>query len=602
MPSNTINISSSSSIKNNDSQDSEVNSFYLLREKLIHIIKAAKSATLANILAPLLCIPAFKDEVTALNLGAWLAYMAVSIVVRTWIIFTLPITPEKIIHPELDLKKASFALSIVGFGWGLGWFLMAADLTIVNRMIYIYMITAALIAGMYAYSVHKPTFYLFTLPIMIPALCTSLWLTDIFPWTFVIGLATVFIAFLSIARNFASTFDQSIRLRFRNESLFQELAAERDQSIAANISKSKFIADASHDLRQPLQAVNVYLEMIQFDNLATAEKKILSKIKNCITILNVMFDSLLNISKFDADVTHVKNSFFQLKDLGDAIVELSESPATRKGLKLELICPDLIVKGDKIFLQQIVTNLVSNAIQYTESGTVGIRFEIDQDCLVFHVSDTGCGIYEAEQGKIFNEFFRSDRTRKLHDGLGLGLAIVKRMCHLIGAEVSVVSKINTGSCFTVKTVFIASLNERQTPHSEPILCSTDVQDIFQGKHIAVIEDNAIIAEAYRQTLASKGAYVYVLSEFELELVTQLQSIDHLDCIICDYRLRQTTGDLLIEKIRENFNKVIPAIIVTADTSPSHIHFFDQIDVQVLHKPISFEQVTKTIEKLLSQNE
>ena len=114
----------------------------------------------------------------------------------------------------------------------------------------------------------------------------------------------------------------------------------------------------------------------------------------------------------------------------------------------------------------------------------------------------------------------------------------------------------------------------------------------------MIEDNPIIIDAYRQTLASEGAYVYVLSESESELDAQLEGINRIDCILSDYRLSQSTGDVLIQKIRENYNEEIPAIIVTADTSPSHINLFAKLNVQVLHKPISFQEVAQTIRKLV----
>ncbi len=115
----------------------------------------------------------------------------------------------------------------------------------------------------------------------------------------------------------------------------------------------------------------------------------------------------------------------------------------------------------------------------------------------------------------------------------------------------------------------------------------------------MIEDNPIIVEAYKQTLSNKGAYVHVLSEFTHELDLQLATMDRIDCILSDYRLSQTTGDLLIQKLRDNYNEEIPAIIVTADTSPSHINFFAELNVQVMHKPVSFHDVALAIEKLIN---
>lgn len=586
-----------STASDNDQED-EINNFYLLREKSVHIIKAARSATLANILAPLLCIPMFKDEVPFSDLAIWLGYMFVVVTIRTWMIFRLPYETEKIVSPREDLKIITYAMGIVGFGWGLGWILMAPDLLMVNRMIYVYMTTAAMISSMFAYSVHTPTFYAFTLPIMIPSLGTVLWSVSIFPWPFMVGLASLYVVVLSIAKNFAKTFENSVRLRFRNERLYEALAMERDQSIAANVAKSKFIAIASHDLRQPMHAVNVYLDLLHLDNLPDVEKKSVSKIKSSITTLNAMFDSLLNISKLDADAMQVSHRMFRLQELAHTIRDLNEAKAASKGLTLTLVCPDLMVRGDKLLLQQIINNLVSNAIQYTEQGNVTVLFETIKDCLAIDVSDTGCGIAPAEHEQIFNQFYRADKTRALHDGLGLGLSIVQRLCGLIGADVRVISGQDQGAQFIVTTPFLTSTNEEDIPATPAMPQTSNLHRNLQGKHIAIVEDNPIIVEAYRQTLASKGAYVQVLSEYANELDAQLETIDRIDCILSDYRLAQTTGDLVIQKLRDSYNAEIPAIIVTADTTPSHINLFANLNIQVLHKPISFHDVAAAIEKVI----
>jgi signal transduction histidine kinase/CheY-like chemotaxis protein len=574
------------------------NNFYLLREKASHITKTARSATIANVLAPLLCIPAFKDEVKPMHLGIWLSYMFVSVVIRTWIVFKLKFKTEEIVNPERNLKLMTLALGSMGIGWGMGWVLMAPDLALVNRVIYIYMLTAALMGSMFAYSVNKATFYTFSLPIMIPSLTTALWSVDIFPWTFSVGLATVYIVVLGISKSFAQTFEESVRLRFRNERLYQELANERDQSIAANVAKSKFIAVASHDLRQPMHAVNVYLDIVNVDGFPEQDKLLLGKIKNSITSLNSMFDSLLNISKLDAHVTPINNRIFSLQELADTLRDLNETRAKNKGLTFKISCLDLNAFGDKLFLQQIVGNLISNAIQYTEAGSIEVRLITQDGCLAVEVIDTGCGIEDSEQQHIFGEFYRADRTRSLHDGLGLGLSIVQRLCGLIGADVHLHSKLGEGSQFTVITPYLVSATDKSLDVANASQKPLQTHRILQGKYIGVIEDNPILVDAYRQTLASEGAFVYVLSESESELSVQLENIDHMDCILSDYRLSESTGDVLIQQIRENYNEEIPAIIVTADTSPSHFNLFAKLNVQVLHKPVSFQEVAQAIRKLV----
>jgi signal transduction histidine kinase len=580
--------------------EDESNELNLKREKSAHIVKAARSATLANILAPLLCIPMYQDEVQMSHLVLWLVYMFMAIGVRSWIVYSQAHEPSAIQDPERDLQRMTFAVGIVGFGWGLGWPLMAPELSMVNRMIYVYMTTAAMISSMFAYSVNRQTFYAFTLPIMIPAISTLLWPTNIFPWPFSVGMTALYLVVLSIAKNFCHVFETSIRLRFRNESLYQELASERDQSVAANVAKSKFIAAASHDLRQPLHAVNINLELFNAKELTPKQNQLLHRIKSSINALNTMFDGLLNMSKLDAYVTKEEQQEFLLTDLAESVREIVQSKADSRRLEFSIEAPPLVVLGDKLLLQQILLNLALNALQYTEHGRVAIEFSAESDKLSFRVVDSGVGISQADQLHIFNEFFRADRTRSVHEGLGLGLTIVKRLCHLIGAEVEVKSNPGEGSVFTVTTMCPTSSDLHEATWADTQR-ATDPDDlnVLQGKCIAIYEDDEAIVEAYRQTLAARGARTVVLSEHAQTLEKQLESINHIDCILSDFRLKLTTGDKMIEKLRENYNHEIPAVIVTGDTSPDQIHIFSALNVKVLHKPVTFQKIVHTIEEMIA---
>ena len=580
--------------------EDDLNHVHLLREKCSHIVKAARSATLANILAPLLCIPVFNDEVSPLHLNLWLGYMLIAVSVRTWILHRLEPKSELIADPKRDLHLMTLAVGIAGLGWGLGWPLMAPELSMVNRMIYVYMTTAAMISSMFAYSVNSQTFYAFTLPIMIPAMSTLLWPTNIFPWPFSIGLAAVYLVVIGIAKNFSRVFEDSVRLRFRNEQLYQELAQERDQSVASNVAKSKFIAVASHDLRQPLHAVNVNLELFEPQSLDAKHAQLLHRIKSSITALNSMFDGLLNMSKLDAYVTKVDSQTFLLSGLAESVREIIESKALDHNIQIEFETPDLLVKGDKLILQQILLNLALNALQYTQHGTVSIHFSAPSDHLSFSVKDTGMGSSTAELSHIFTEFYRIERTRGVHEGLGLGLTIVKRLCDLIGASIEVASTPGKGSTFTVNTHCPVSTNLddlSSVAWSHPS-SGVNAAHSLNGKCIAIFEDDPAIEEAYRHTLSSRGARIVVLSDVVLELTAQIETIDHIDCILSDFRLKHSTGDVLIETLRDNYNHEIPAVIVTGDTSPDQIHTFEKLNVRVLHKPVTFQKILSTIEELI----
>jgi CheY-like chemotaxis protein len=278
--------------------------------------------------------------------------------------------------------------------------------------------------------------------------------------------------------------------------------------------------------------------------------------------------------------------------------DLYASKAIEKGLELNIHGPNVAVKGDRLLLQQIIGNLLANAIQYTERGQVEVEFLIDRQVLSLQVKDTGCGIALAEQRTIFDQFYRANQTRNMHDGLGLGLSIVKRLCGLLGAEVALVSEPGQGSVFSVKTHFAISDHLADLDALPQAQAHTLLQHGLFGKHIALLEDNPIILEAYRQTLVSKGAHVHILSEDAAELSDQLETLGHIDCILSDFRLKQASGDEVIQRLRENYNADIPAVMVTADTDPAQIQYLAQLDIKVLHKPVSFLEIVQALESVL----
>ena len=577
---------------------------YIAREKSSYITKTARSVTLANIFAPLLCIPLFYEDADPMRFRWWLAYMAVATAIRTWTTGRLEYEAEKIKTPQTNLNWVTLGVGLIGLGWGLGWWLLVPDLSMENRMIYLYITTGGMFNSMFGYCVHWPTFYSFTIPIMAPAILGAFLPQRLFPWPFSIGIATLFVYVIRISRNFSRTYEDSIRLRLGNDKLYQELASERDVSIAANQAKSSFIASASHDLRQPMHAVNIYLDSLHLEKIHPDEQKTIRKIQSSITTLNEMFESLLNISKLDSHTYRPSQQSFDLSDLTESLEEFARPLAQRKGLQLTFVGAPGQVMGDSKAVHQILMNLISNAIHYTDQGSVEVALLSEHGCLTLCVQDTGRGIAPEDQGQIFREFYRVDETRALHDGLGLGLSIVQRLCQLIEARIDVVSERGQGARFVVRTPY-RWLNAvaLPSPESSPIAAPAAPQQdriALKGCVVAVIEDDPVVCEAYRQTLASRGAQVVVLPDDPQALLRELELIDQLDLIVSDYRLRTTTGDRVIQTLRESFNREVPAIIVTADTSPTHIHAFQRLNIPVLHKPASFQQIIDAAEKAVAE--
>lgn len=550
-------------------------------------------------LAPLLAFALFRQDADPPALAVWLAYMVVATIIRTWKANRLEVDPARIVDPFANLRTTTWCVGLVGVGWGLGWVLVAPSLDIVNRMIYLYVTTGAMFSGMFGFGVYWPAFYALALPIFLPAIASVFWPNHGFPWPFAVGLVTLFIYALRISRKFSSSYQDSLRLRLRNESLYEALAAERDASVAANLAKSRFIASASHDLRQPMHAVNFYLESLDMGAIPAAMRNLIGKIRNSVSNLNQMFESLLDVSKLDAFSHQPVQESFRLQDLMAAVEEVGAPLAANQGIAFTVRGPDAWLLGDEKLLRQVLLNLVTNAIYYTPSGSVSVSFIERDGRLVAEVADTGCGIRAEDQALIFTEFFRVSETRSRHDGLGLGLSIVKRVCDLIEAHIEVDSQVGRGSTFRVTTGYRLSADPPVAAPAPQAVAGEPVS--LAGLQVGVVDDDANIVEAYRQALMQRGARVVVLSEYPDLLQQQLAELDTLDLIISDFRLEHTSGHVVIQQLRENFNRDIPAIIVTADTSPAHISYFKALNVPVLHKPVTFQQVLETAERVLGNH-
>jgi CheY-like chemotaxis protein/anti-sigma regulatory factor (Ser/Thr protein kinase) len=379
------------------------------------------------------------------------------------------------------------------------------------------------------------------------------------------------------------------------------LEVERNTAIASNVSKSKFIATASHDLRQPLHAVNIYLDLFDPNCLPPKEKINFFQIRKSVQTLNSMFKSLLDLSKLDAGTTRKIHKSFELIELIGPLSDTFTPIATGKNISLLIDFVNMLVDGDRVLLQQLIGNLISNAIQYTTAGSVSVVLTAQEGHLKIAIKDTGCGIDSNVLDKIFDEFYRVDGTRGMHDGLGLGLSIVKRLCKISDSEIKITSALGEGTNCIVLTKYAAQpLPEYVTPHpSKGKSGSTSgQQSLLSAKTIAIFEDDQTIFEAYKKALSENGFNVLSLPEKSQDLMRDLAGINHIDCILSDYRLATTTGDLIIQLLRDSFWDDIPALIITADTSPQHIQLFKELNIEVLYKPIGYSEIVNAIKNLL----
>ena len=576
-------------------------------EKLQYMHSFAKSSTIATVLAPLLCIPLYLETTDNLLFNAWFALMAVVVVGRFFLIKKIDLKGDV----QKNLLLLNIALGAVTFVWGIGWFIFVDTADPANYLIYQIISLTILFVGMVGYCVSWKSFNFFVLPLKIPELLFIVTHYKFIFWPIPIGSMVAFYLAIRMAVMFSQSWEKSFSLRLKNDAMIDQLVAEKNASIAANIAKSEFISTASHDLRQPMQSINIFVDMIDSKNLPEYENRVFSRMRNSIAVLNKMFNTLLDISKLDSGFSPRDIEFSIAQLAHDLEVNFSDLCKEKK-LSLVLHHQDIIAKGDPQLIEQILRNLLSNAIQYTDQGSIVLTFENENGHLKFSVQDTGHGIPTEDLPVIFKEFFRSEHSRSHHDGLGLGLSIVSRIVQKIGGECTVKSEVGTGSLFTIQTRYPVS-QENLSLKNRWTFQSTIVNDasstalineaLTPSRHLnlGIIENDYSLKNAYAQYFTKAGYTVYLIPHEETEFTTYLAELPALHFILSDYRLGERNGIFFIQKLREEFNEDIPACIVTADTSPQHLQLFDQLNIHVLYKPIDIQSIESFIAKSLNSN-
>ncbi len=366
----------------------------------------------------------------------------------------------------------------------------------------------------------------------------------------------------------------------------EALRRAKDEAERANLAKSKFLAAASHDLRQPVQALFFFTAALDRKLRGHPARPLLADLERSLESLNMLLDSLLDISKLDAGVVAPKQTTFSVA----ALLERMESefaPAARaKGLDFRMVPSTAMIRSDPSLLNRVVMNLVANAVRYTQQGRILIGCRRDGECLRIEVLDTGIGIPPERHEDIFEEFYQvanAERDRNL--GLGLGLAIVQRLSRLLGHRVSVRSAAGKGSRFSV----LVPLAGHQASRAERRAAQT-AQAGSSGL-IVIIDDEATVLRGLRLILEEWGFEVLAATSEEEAMSLLEASHRRPNAILADYRLRDGhTGTEAIRHIRELFRAQIPSIIITGDTAPERLREAEASGLSILHKPVQPPQL------------
>jgi signal transduction histidine kinase/CheY-like chemotaxis protein len=521
------------------------------------------------------------------------------------------------------LTQTTHTAVIAGAPVGWGWLNIYAHLSPEIQMGFLFTNIVMLFGGLYAYSPHLPAYVSFSVVSLVPALWqvqqnATLWIAQ------TVGIALVVLVSQMFAFRWAQNFRHNVLLQEKNAKLLDELTEKKDLAEKATRAKSRFLASVSHDLRQPLHAINLYLAVLKRSlepnskNANTHDQQAIAMdnlhhLQDSATQLTHMFEALLDISKLDAGTTRPQISFTPIASMIRQLTHEFAQVAAQFDLAFDSKLPanldQMYVLTDVIMLERMLRNLLANATSHTQHGGVRLRLLLKNkggdDCLEFRVIDTGPGIRRAERNRIFEEFYQTDAARKQaslghksSQNLGLGLAITSRLASLLSTRIRLHSQEGKGSVFAFdlpmhhNTHAIEKSTWRDFNHSP--LYGHGLHDKF----FVIVDDDPLILDATDKLLTSYGARVLTAESSAQAWETLADALFKPDVFLVDHRLNNESGLDLIHTIQQRYGKSEPCILITGDTSAEHVEAFNQSHLRVLYKPLTDQSLIEAIYDVL----
>ncbi|MBB5445733.1 MULTISPECIES: hybrid sensor histidine kinase/response regulator [unclassified Paraburkholderia] len=420
-----------------------------------------------------------------------------------------------------------------------------------------------------------------------------------------IVLAFFFCAINVYAMSYRKLFRQVVQARVDQQYLAESLAAQKRVAEEASLAKTRFFAAASHDLRQPLHAIGLLAASLN-DPAATPAQhaKTAGHIVYNVEALNQLFNQVLDLARLESGVTQVIRLHFRLSELFDRVGSQYRPQAAAKGLALRIAPTTMVVYDDPVLLERVLSNLLSNAVRYTEQGAIwlGFRRAGRQKGGYIEVRDSGVGMAPQEHERIFEEFYQVENPqRDARQGHGLGLPTVRRLVGLLGGELQLRSAPGRGSVFRFAVQagdasgIVASLND-----------SVAGGPAAQGRRVLCIDDEPSILEGLASLLERWGCDVRGARD-EAGALAALADGFVPDAVLCDYQLaNHRTGAQALSAIRgvlarEGHGNVV-TLLITGDMASAELTALALQGIPVLHKPVTPARLRRTLEMLWQQAE
>ena len=380
------------------------------------------------------------------------------------------------------------------------------------------------------------------------------------------------------------------------------LQVAKRQADFANATKSRFLAVASHDLRQPLQTLNLLQGLLARSVEGSKQQGLVTRVGDTLAAMSDMLNALLDINQIETGIVKAEMADFPIHDLLATLESQFAATAQATGLSMRVVDCGLAIRTDPRLLEQIVRNLLSNAFKYTRSGKVLLGCRRRGNILSIEVWDTGIGIPATELQSIFDEYHQlNNDARERSKGLGLGLSIVQRLSDLLGHRLRVRSRPSKGSMFAIE-VAIARTQETAAPVGTPAVTVKDSPDLRKASaSILLIEDDPEVRDLLGEVLTEAGYAVAAAPDGQAALALAALHPGNFDLILSDYNVPGgMTGMEIIARLRERAGYPLPAILLTGDISRETLSAVAGEHLLRLSKPVIVADVEAAIGAILSE--
>jgi signal transduction histidine kinase/CheY-like chemotaxis protein len=400
-----------------------------------------------------------------------------------------------------------------------------------------------------------------------------------------LGASVTLLVLTLFASRLAAATRRALRFGHENHRLARTLELRTREAESASRAKSRFVAAASHDLRQPVHALGLLLDVLQGQHLDPQAQATAARMAQVFQALDALFEGLLDISKLDSGAVEPRRNDFALGPLLAALADEFAAAAQAKGLVLRFRGSDAWVHSDPLLLERMLRNLLANAVRYTERGGIVLGCRRRAASLRIEVWDSGIGIAAQHQAAVFDEFFQVGNADRARDqGLGLGLAIVRRLGKLLEHPQTLRSWPGRGSVFGI-TLPMAVAPAAAVATLAP--AASDAQAMpWRGRHALIVEDDGFARDALERLLAGWGCQVTCCASAEAVRDWQRTRRTAPDLLITDWRLPGAEDGLAVVRlVRTRFGSVLPAYLVTGDSVDDARRVEREHGVVLMHKPV-----------------